>query len=356
MKTAFISNSPLKILNTINMVVNNVENTGEYTDVFVEMWFKNAEELSRKLEESGLFHKVYRCYRNDVKLDRFTDLLSYKKLLKGYDFSDTDFMNEKYDQLFIGDKGLLGVALSYMNRPDVFIYDDGIITYSGNCIVDERKYKYPLLNKLFKTDVYSFNIRKLYVNNRDFCKATICQDIEQLPLLNEENKAVKIIRDVFGYNENSQLKDHRLVILEQPMEGRENYNGTRFIDIVNQLDIKEFKPLVRLHPRQKDLKYENVDMDTTGNMWELECINAINDDHILMSFFSTVQFSPKMIANKEPYVIFLYKLFLKNLNGTEIPWFEEMIGQLKEKYSDSGRIFVPENIEELKEIIESLRK
>ena len=47
-------------------------------------------------------------------------------------------MNEKYYQLFVGDKGLLGVALSYMNKPDTFIYDDGIITYSGNCIIDEK--------------------------------------------------------------------------------------------------------------------------------------------------------------------------------------------------------------------------
>ena len=357
MKTAFISNSPLKILNTINVVVNNVENTKDTTDVFVEMWFKNAEELCGKLEETGLFNKVYRCYRkNEVKLDRLIDLIGHQRILEGYTFSDTGFMNNHYDQLFVGDRGLLGVALSYMNKPDVFIYDDGIITYSGNCIIDERTYKYPWINRLFKLDVFSFNIQKLYVNNKDFCKSTISENIEQLPLLNKDNKAVDIIKKVFDYDSNSLLNDHRMVILEQPLEERENYNDTKFIDIVNELDIKEFNPLVRLHPRQKDLVYENIDMDTVNNMWELECIETITDEHILLSFFSTVQFSPKMIANREPYVIFMYKLFLTRLDGNEIPWFNEMIDQLKEKYSDSSKIFIPNDFNELKQIIESLRK
>ena len=355
MKTAFISNSPLKILNTINMVVNNVENTAANTDVFVEMWFKNAEELCNKLEETGLFNKVYRCYRNDVKLDKLFDTLSYSKILSGYSFSDESFKNNKYDQLFVGDRGLLGVALNYMSKPNVFIYDDGIITYSGNCIIDERTYKYPFINKLLKTDVYAFNIKKLYVNNKEFCKATISNNIEQLPELNNNNKAVDIIKKVFDYNNYSLLKNHRLIILEQPLDGRENYNGNKFIDIVNELDINSFDPLVRLHPRQKDLVYENIDMDNINNMWEIECIENITDKHILMSFFSTVQFSPKMLGNKEPYIIFLYKLFLNRLDGNEIPWFNEMIDQLKEKYSDASKIYIPEDIEELKNIIESLK-
>lgn len=355
MKTAFISNSPLKILNTINMVINNVENTSGTTDVFVEMIFKNAEEICNKLEETKLFNKVIRCYKKNIKLDKFTDLLGYKKILSIYDFSDNSFKTNKYDQLFVGDRSLLGVALSYMNKPNVFIYDDGIITYSGNCIVNEKTYKYPFLNKLFKTDVFSFNIKKLYVNNKEFCRSTISENIEQLPLLNNDNKALPIIKDIFKYNENSLLRNHDLLILEQPIEEKQNYNGVKFIDVVNSLDIKTLKPLVRLHPRQKDLVYENIDMDTVNNMWELECINTITDKHILVSFFSTVQFSPKMIANKQPYVIFLYKLFLSNLDGLEIPGFEEMIQQLKDKYDDSSKIFVPENIEEFKQIIERLQ-
>ena len=354
MKTAFISNSPLKILNTINMVVNNVENTKDTTDVFVEMIFKNAEVICDKLEETKLFNKVIRCYKKNIKLDKFTDLLGYKKILSIYDFNDNEFKNNKYDQLFVGDRSLLGVALSYMNKPNVFIYDDGIITYSGNCIVNEKTYKYPFLNKLFKTDVFSFNIKKLYVNNKDFCKSTISPNIEQLPLLNENNKALSVIKDVFGYNEDSLLNNHDLLILEQPIEEKQNYNGVKFIDVVHELNINNLKPLVRLHPRQKDLVYEDIDMDTINNMWELECINAINDNHILVSFFSTVQFSPKMIANKEPYVVFLYKLFLTNLNGLEIPGFEEMIKQLKEKYSDPNKILVPNNVEEFKQMIERI--
>ncbi len=356
MKTAFVSNSPLKILNTINMVVNNVENTAANTDVFVEMWFKNAEELCNKLEETKLFNKVYRCYRNEnVKLDRLFDTLSYSKILCGYNFSDNSFLHEDYDQLFVGDRGLLGVALNYKNKPKVYIYDDGIITYSGNCIIDERTYKYPFINKLLKSDVYAFDIQKLYVNNKEFCKSTISKNIEQLPVLNKDNKAIDIIKKVFSYNSDSLLKDHKLIILEQPLESRENYNGVKFIDIIKQLDIKSFNPLVRLHPRQKDLVYEDIDMDNINNMWEIECIENITDKHILLSFFSTVQFSAKMLGNKEPYVIFIYKLLLNRLDGNEIPWFNEMIDQLKEKYSDSSKIFVPENIEELKDIIERLK-
>ena len=94
-------------------------------------------------------------------------------------------------------------------------------------------------------------------------------------------------------------------------------------------------------------------MDTVNNMWELECINTITDKHILVSFFSTVQFSPKMIANKQPYVIFLYKLFLSNLDGLEIPGFEEMIQQLKDKYVHK-RIEVLKNKKYERELVKNI--
>ena len=353
MKTAFVSNSMLKILNTINMVVNDVEHTKGTTDVFVEMWFKNAEEICDRLEETRLFNKVIRCYRNDVQLEKFTDLLSYKKLLSGYKFSDESFINEKYDQLFVGDRGLLGVALSYKNKPSTFIYDDGIITYSGNCIIDESSYKYPFLNKLFKTDAYSFNIKKLYINNKDFCKSTITNNVEQLPLLNKDNKAVEIIKQVFQYNNESLLNNHRLIILEQPLDGKGHYNGKKIKDVADQLDLNGLSPLVRLHPRQKDLVYGNADMDTINNMWELECFNTITDNHVLMSFYSTVQFTPKMMGNVEPYLIFLYKLLLTDMEGNE--GFEVMVNEIKNNYSNPDKIYVPDSIEELRKIIESLK-
>ena len=69
----------------------------------------------------------------------------------------------------------------------------------------------------------------------------------------------------------------------------------------------------------------------------------------LSVFFSTALFTPKMLYNKEPYLIFLYKIL-----GIELFNANKLIRNLKSTYSNPEKIMLVENIEELFEIVSKL--
>ena len=84
----------------------------------------------------------------------------------------------------------------------------------------------------------------------------------------------------------------------------------------------------------------------TNNMWELECIQSINDGNVIFAAFSTAQFTPKLLFDKNPYIIFLYKIFDLEVKGAD-----EMIERFAHTYKYKSKIFVPKCMEEIDDII-----
>ena len=156
---------------------------------------------------------------------------------------------------------------------------------------------------------------------------------------------------VFDYKENPIYTQNRVVYLDQPVYDRPEAetikkNEAAFLPLIAKAD-----PIVRLHPRQTENSYEGFRRDTAGNMWELECANSIGNDHVLMGLFSTAQFTPKMMFGTEPTLVFLYKLFGCNFDNTE-----GMIERIRSAYTNKDKIIVVETEEELKAILETVRK
>lgn len=353
MRTAIVCNTPLQIMGALDIVANNICDTKNKTDLFLIMSFRDSDIISENINKTNLFNHVYRIKPNKKKITSLFDLLSYKKILSSYDFEDNSFLNNKYSNLFVGDKNLLGVALNYKNKCEsVYIYDDGINSYKGNCIIDYNSYKYPFISKLLKTDVLSYKIKKLFVYNKEYCHSSISNEIEQLPQINKNNNVYDILFNVFNYNEETDLKKHRIIILDQPLEKKKNFNGLTFYEILNKIQINN--PLIRLHPVQKNVNYGQYKVDKVNNLWELECIKNLSNNHILLSFYSTAQFSPKFISDKEPYVFFLYKLFISDYGTKEYEEFENMIKVLKDSYKTKDKIYVPKNLEELNYLLKEI--
>ena len=349
MKTAIVCNTPLQVMNALNIVINDVECCKNDCDLYLIMNFRDSDRIADRVETTELFRHVFRFRSTGEKITSFIDLLSSRKILSTYEFSDRSFMDMRYDNLFVSDRNLLGVALNYISRcRNVYVFDDGIATYSGNSISDPSNYRYPFLNRLFRSDDLSYKIRKLFVNNKEFCRSQIS---EQLPLLGKKNPVFEVLMRVFDFNVSSEIATKKVIVLEQPLDKKENYNQKKFKEILDEASVDTSDTLVRLHPVQKDIEYGDYRIDHINNLWELECIKSISNEHTLISFYSSAQFSPKLIAGKEPYVVFLYKLFLSRYDSRECQMFEKMVNEFKESYEDDGKIFVPENIDELKEII-----
>jgi hypothetical protein len=116
--------------------------------------------------------------------------------------------------------------------------------------------------------------------------------------------------------------------------------------------LKSSSFVYRVHPIEKieNSFYKNFcKLDKYQNMWEIECQNSITSDHILMSFFSTASFTPKLLYGKEPYLI-----FLDRLTGYDFLNSDNLIRGLKSLYKNPKKIMQPKSVDELFEIIENL--
>ena len=91
--------------------------------------------------------------------------------------------------------------------------------------------------------------------------------------------------------------------------------------------------------------YSGCEIDDGKNMWEMECLNSIRDDHILISCCSTAQLTPKIVGGKEPYIFFLHRFLLDDESAIK-KGLENMIENLTALYSDKSKILIPNSVEE----------
>ena len=358
-RSAIVSNTPLQVLGALNIVLNDVEGTRGNTDLYFSGSFRHDDEIYAALKESGVFSRIVRCAPKEKqtqsrKLQTLHRLCSPRAVWAERALSDPFALTAAYDQIFVGDNDIIGVALNQQSpAAEVIVYDDGMDTYMDNCITGRVGTAYRVFGSLLHKGVFGYRIKKLLLNNPAFSHSTISPCVEALPpLAYESNPVLPVARKVFAFQP-SLVPTHRFVLLGQPLEEIPGYAGESFLSALPpQQDASSF--LLRTHPRQKLPETAAVDRDTVGNLWELECIFSLRDDQVLLGCFSTAQFAPNMFAGKEPYVVFLYKLFLPNQPAAEREKYEAMIARLRSSYQAPQKIFIPETFEALYALLEKI--
>lgn len=80
--------------------------------------------------------------------------------------------------------------------------------------------------------------------------------------------------------------------------------------------------------------------------WEEICFSRVDEETVLFNFFSTAVTFPKLILDKEPKIVFMYKLV-----GADIMRGDEIVDRFRRNYKEPNKIFVPKDIEEFEEIL-----
>ena len=110
--------------------------------------------------------------------------------------------------------------------------------------------------------------------------------------------------------------------------------------------------IARIHPREKELElYEGLATDTDGYMWELQLSKTSMEGRLLVTLGSTGVFTPKLLYNSEPRLLFMYKL-IPLPNGSALDEFLQIVSQLKESYAHPEHIYEPETWEEFEKFIQ----
>jgi hypothetical protein len=354
MANLIVCNTPYQIFNAVNIVINKIEGCDKTnTDIVIEKLFNNAEQLCVRLKTLNLFRiisTVSMC-RSSVsggKIKAFWRLMNIDKELDNYMFSYKSMIMNNYDKIWIGDASILGLIFLNKNKnTEILLYDDGLSSYSKNPLDFSQSTAYKICGKLFKLGIYRYRIKKLYLNNKEIGQGNRFQKI-QLPSFLLYNPAREILKSLFEYDQKaSYLNRFKIIILGQMFEELQGYNDYGLTDLFSHIDTTQI--LLRKHPRDQTL-YQNYVIDNGKNMWEMECMENITNEHVLISLCSTAQFCPKMIANKEPSLIFLYKIML-NKNSSLVKDYDLLTENLIRDYKDKTRIYIPCDLYEFNTVL-----
>ena len=368
-KICFVVETPLQILESINLLLS-YEKECEKVDIFVGTVFQNAYEISGRLEKTGLFTNVYiydpSLYKEADLVKKIANMMNPLKRIQIVVKREISVLELSYDSIYFSTLLLPAEAIVYLNKNiHVFWIDDGMASYTGES-PDPIKahHKHGFLFKLAGLDARRLYPEAIYLNNTSFClKHPFCKDIRMIPNLTEKYWE-KTVRYVFDYKKSSTYLDPCAVYLTNPNDKNfNNLNKTYILKtekaIFDACHNANINVIRRKHPREIDKSQtpSNISflLDETYNMWELISLLELSSNHVLISWFSTAQFTPNMLHRKEPWVIFLYEIFRDGVSEESYKEMIKLTNILKMNYTNKHKIIVPNSVESLKNELSKIK-
>ena len=367
----FVCSTQFTIFNCINEVLNDPEKYNGKTDIVLFHQTKGTIKLSEKLKESKIFNKIYNFpFINNVHSIFLLILFIFPRfILRRLCLNEESvrFKKNHYNAIF--SQSLLYASLFkvFNKNSSTYLIEEGLSSYTGRALdVRRRRPLFRLVNKTFLRHFFIADIKgQLLYKPELYCGEKGSETY--LPITVPKHSA--IFNKIFAYTSNDLYRSHKFVYLGAPYWGLRKLISNPDIAKKEDKDLeRKCKSLVdrsmkaqtkstfiyRVHPIEEinEKFYESFCiLDRCKNMWEIECQNSLTDEHVLMSFFSTASFTPKLLYGKEPYII-----FLDNLTGYEFLNFADFTNGLKSLYKNPDKIMLPRSEDELFSIIKNLSK
>lgn len=259
--------------------------------------------------------------------------------------------NLTYNHLFVPYPSSPVLALMHSFKKNnknivVSMYEDGIGSYTH--IGKYRHKSTQLLYKyLYGWDFYQ-EIGLVYLYKPELVKLDVLNKYKINKITNCNNNIVASYfhnaysQEIKKYNNKKIIFFDQLLLSQSPNLIENEINiFKRLSSIVGKDEI-----ICKLHPRVVgDLPLTEAEISKTKVPFEV-LMNFLNIDNIVMvSYYSTACFSPKLILDKEPYIVFLFNL---------IEWAPcdiSLLERIKAEYKKKDKIYAPKNIKELESII-----
>lgn len=360
MKIAICCATPYQTLNALNLVYHFL-NHEDKVDLYYRKYDSISNDILNKIEKYNLFTNIYK-YNLKSKQNFFSyilnDLLQAMApslFISSIVYEKWSIKNKDYDYVSITSGTELEVALTRVfPKANTIAYDDGLGSYIGDILHDQKLH---IIWRVLGRNTKKISPKILYVNNKNFCESKLTNDIRSLKNINDVSiEYKKMILDIFNFDEamcNKYLKK-KIIYLTQPMEELEYRFKNSIKEIEKILNLYKTKGIIRKHPRDKTKSESAFVLDTSETLWELICNSLITNDHILISVCSTTQIIPKILFNKEPWLIFTYKIYDIKNKTILLERFEPIIRKIQNNYIKKEKILIPETIEDFKYMLEKI--
>lgn len=165
-----------------------------------------------------------------------------------------------------------------------------------------------------------------------------------------DRRAVLTYNNIFNYSDKGDYS--RAVFFDGPDRDLD----IQLRKIVMNIQYKDLS--VKMHPRGVSRKYitDDVEFLYEGVQWEMVCVNHSAKNKILLAHYSTALFTPKAVYGDEPYLIFLFNLAeIRQMKDGEIGHnLKEYFEKFRKTYNHPERIFLPNNVPELIQIMKTI--
>lgn len=359
-RVLYIANTKYQILNVLSIIEDDAEEKKDWTEyLLIRDTFGDGDTIAERIKEKRIFKKVFLCKR--VKRARtemgfFVKCLSAEGILSEYLFDDDNIKTLHFSKIYTGDTDPIAVAFSYLSGfPEIALYEDGLGTYLFRTPAMPRRGKIERnICERFKLAEYTLSINSIYVRKPKLCDNLLIQKIVKIPEISGNERFRATIKDIFLYEDNAALKNNKVIYLSQPLSTDvRTYNGFPITEKIVELLDEICEYTIRFHPRESvlEINSKRCTIDLSKSMWELDCIYELTDNHILMAAGSTAQFSPKILADKEPFLVFLHRIVFRKEYADRL---EKKINEFSRLYKDKKRIFMPSTVQEVAKIIKEL--
>jgi len=345
-------------LNTINFVFNNVEDSKINSDLIIIEEFSNAKKIFNNIMASHIFSNVKFIKREKLTRLRMRFFILFPKIHLFYRLGR--IFNLSYNQIACSGWDLLFMSFAQIlkGKSKMIIIDDGLASYSGDVrAIKFTNYKYKLL-ELLNIGPLCIHISALYLNNLSVYRADKWTQIKALPSITANGCLMRQLDMIFSYAAHK-IYQTKYIFIDDPHDSQTAEQSDAYGKIFKLITKTCDKVIVRPHPAdyaKSVLDYkkmnmpESIKVDDGSNMWELVCNHSLSDNNVLINIFSTAVFNPKLLFNKEPFIIFLCNIF----NGAQSDIVLNLINFLKNSYKDKWKIFVPNSLNEFANMLEKV--
>lgn len=301
---------------------------------------------------SGLFKSIYGSRKSIKSLkDLYLCLWAYQRLKMNTDITPKPKYLLNYKNVFVAYSGVYiqSCIINASKKSELCFFEDGTGSY-------------------VRPDILSFDDEVMKRNEyaeKKHPKLTLVGNIK--PLFEWDNvryfnpvkggDGVSYFEQLTYYMDcvsDKELEKNRLIYFSQPWKKDNNSVSKDYneLEMMARNIINEHNGMLRLHPRDKEEKTKGR-IDPGKGQWELRCGWELTDDHILVGAFSTAQFTPKWLYDKEPFVIFTFDMIFKEQSEFKNR-VDEMICEFAKTYRDPDKVVSVDCPEALNTVLERM--
>lgn len=350
-----VCSTPYQIFTAINMKVSGVISSP--CDMLILSYFSDADSIAHNIQSEGLFRKVKvsdtKKYLDKCLNQRYMRYLwnsfyyiRYKSFTKKYGFL------QPYDRVYYSfvDPSVVIMSRYYskVNSDVKYIgYEDGLSDYYNS-----QNHFMPRWAKWFKINDTVYKKKTVYLYSPSIAPASNGEyEIVKLPSPGKNKRLRRILNRVFQYYPETHIQQKILYFDQLPHArvGAEDEFNMRVAETLSRICAD--KCLVKIHPRRTNNFYKTEGIDCFPYQsvpFELCCMDMDIDDKIFITNISSACFMPKLIFNKEPFIIFLFNI---NHDADMDLDVQNFIKRFIASYKTPGKIFLVNSLEEMETVL-----